>query len=427
MNMYVSYLAHLGALHLSKEVINNSIDECINQNSPANEINIYLDEGENTLLVADNGRGIAFDKMEIVCTKLQAGSKFTREGSGGASAGENGCGITAVNSLSEHFEIISTRYGERAIIEFESGKLVRSPVIKKIGDKTKHGTTVKFKPNPFYMGDDCDIPTDLLIEWIEKIVYLMPSNIEISLSVSRKGKESAINKKYRNKNGLKDYILKLCKKPILDPIHFMKSLKIKEFDKGREIERFIGLETAFTYNSNSMEPIIESFCNFVVTVEGGIHNDAVKQGVVQFLVRKTKEGLSDKESKNIDILPIDATQGLVLTLYLSTDMNMMFASQTKEKLSNNAFFKPLRNMTFNSLDEYFKKEVNDLKKITSFIKTNAKARIESNKARNAVIKGETTSFEEHKMKNFSPANNLGNDYRELFVIEGKLDCLIFFN
>ena len=88
--MYISYLGSRGALHLSKELINNAIDECINKNSPGDSITVHLDEGENTITVSDNGRGIPFDDMIIVCTTLQSGSKFTREGAGGTSAGENG-------------------------------------------------------------------------------------------------------------------------------------------------------------------------------------------------------------------------------------------------------------------------------------------------------------------------------------------------
>ena len=88
--MYISYLGSRGALHLSKELINNAIDECINRNSPGDTIEVFLDESENTITVSDNGRGIPFENMVVVCTKLQSGSKFTREGSGGTSAGENG-------------------------------------------------------------------------------------------------------------------------------------------------------------------------------------------------------------------------------------------------------------------------------------------------------------------------------------------------
>lgn len=426
-NMYISYIGPKGSLHLTKEIINNAIDETINPNSPGDTIEIYLDEAENTLSVSDNGRGIQFDKMELVCTKLQAGSKFTREGIG-ASAGENGVGLTAVNALSDFFEIISTRYGQKAKIRFEKGKLVQPVTIKEISNKDKHGTTVIFKPSQFFLGEDCDIPSEKLMEWIEKIIYLVPAKDTISLSINKKGKESVIHKKYKNKSGLYDYIKKLTKKSLIDPIHFMKSMKIKELvntiDENnrsvrKEVERFLGLEVAFTFGSNSTEMISDSFCNFVNTIDGGEHVDAVKTAISQYISKQVKESLSEREAKNLDILFTDVQQGLVLTVYLSTDMQPHFASQTKEKLSNSEFFKPLRDMTYSALVEYFKKEPKELKKIIDFVKTNAKARVEATKVRNSVVRGETTNLDEHKMKNFAPANNKGkNDYRELIIIEG---------
>ena len=429
-NMYISYLGRRGALHLGKEDINNMIDECINPNSPGNEIDIYLDETENSLSVGDNGRGLPYEKMRLVCEKLQAGSKFRREGSGG-SAGENGVGMTAINALSDWFEIISYRYGEKATVRYEKGKLVQDVTIKKVnGDK--HGTIVAFKPSPLYMGDDCDIVSDDLYNWLEKISYLLPTDIKINLNIKKKGKESSIQKKFKNKNGLYDYCKKLAKKPIVDPIHFMKSMKVKELvrmselDKNgkevradKEIDRFIGLEVAFTVNSGGVEMVADSFCNFVNTVENGVHVDAVKTGIQQYLSKQTKDALSEREAKTIDVTFSDVSQGLVLTVFLSTDMQPQFASQTKEKMTSNDFFKPVRDMTHRGLDEFFRKHPKELKKLTDYIKTNAKARIEANKVRNSVIRGESSSLDEHKMKNFTPANNKRKyEYREIYLIEG---------
>lgn len=92
--MYISYVGERGALHLAKEAIQNAIDECENKNSPAKHIQITLDLLEDSITVEDDGRGIPEDSfpLDIVCTKLQSGSKFTRE-QGGKSAGENGVGL----------------------------------------------------------------------------------------------------------------------------------------------------------------------------------------------------------------------------------------------------------------------------------------------------------------------------------------------
>lgn len=270
------------------------------------------------------------------------------------------------------------------------------------------------------MGDDAEIISTDLIDWIEKISYLLPQGITISLGIKKRGKESVVNKKYSNKNGLYDLTKKLCSKSIVDPIHFIDSIKMKEKVHDKIIDRFIGLEVGFTYNSTGSEFESVSFCNFINTVDNGTHVDAVKTGILQYLTKQTKEALSDRESKKIDITFNDASQGLFLSVYLSTDFQPHFTGQTKEKLANQEFFKPLRDMTYKSLNDYFKKNPKELKKITDRIKTNAKARIESTKVRNSVIRGETTNFEEHLMVNFIPANNKGkNDYRELFIIEGK--------
>ena len=42
--MYISRVGTLGAVHLAKECINNCIDECININSPGENIYLYLND-----------------------------------------------------------------------------------------------------------------------------------------------------------------------------------------------------------------------------------------------------------------------------------------------------------------------------------------------------------------------------------------------
>ena len=90
--MYISRVGTLGAVHLAKECINNCIDECININSPGENIYLYLNEDTNTFVAEDDGRGLPFDKMYDACTKLQSSTKFNKL-YGQKSAGVNGCGI----------------------------------------------------------------------------------------------------------------------------------------------------------------------------------------------------------------------------------------------------------------------------------------------------------------------------------------------
>lgn len=276
------------------------------------------------------------------------------------------------------------------------------------------------KPNPKYLGKNCSIIADDLMEWLDNISYLIPSDIVIKLGIKKKGKESLVNKKYSNKYGLYDLVKKKCNKSLVDPVHFKRDMKMKEQVGEKLVDRFMGIEVAMTYNTNSTEFDGISFCNFIITTDNGVHLDACKTATLQYLTKQTKEALSERESKKIDITFADATQGLYLAIYLCTDFQPNFNSQAKAKLTSNEFFKPIRDLTYRALNDYFKDNQKDLKKITDRIKTNAKARIESTKVRNSVIKGESNNFSEHLMENFIPANDKSkNGYRELFIIEGK--------
>lgn len=417
-NMYISYLDIRGPLHLSKEVVNNMIDECINPNSPGNEIDIYLDEVENRLTVSDNGRGIPFDKMELICTTLQSGSKFTRESSGG-SAGENGVGMTAVNALSSEFEITVRREAKKAIIKFRDGEKTQDVNPKPI-TSDKHGTTFTFIPSAEIFTDDKGrIDTQGLVTWIDKISHLMDPSLRMTLSVNRKGKESAINKKYRNKNGLYDLVKKMAKKPVFDPIHVMNKKDMPAFNKKGMDNRFMGVELAFTYNETPHDMEIESFCNFVNTIDHGVHVDATRTAFIHFFGKYAREALTEREAKTIEITPADITSGLVSSVSISTNIPPQFASQTKEKMSSSELFKPVRDTVYEALREAFRTNPTGLKRIIDYIKRNAKARTDAMKARNSVIKGETTTLGAHQIKGYTPANNTGKyDFRELFLIEG---------
>lgn len=429
--MYMSYFGRRGAAQLVYEDVNNKIDEVINPKSPGKEIKIFIDEAENEAVISDDGRGVEFNDLELICTKLQSGSKFTRE-QGGRTAGENGVGLTVINALSDEFEIISTRYNQKGSVIFNKGKKVRDLEVKKI-NSDKHGLTVRFKPSKIFLGKDCTIDSDLILEWISKIIYMVPTDKTIYLTINKKGKESTIQKKFKNKKGFYDYIKNKCKKAIVDPVHIMNSTKLSEIvtevtldKKGkeeiieREVKRFMGLEFAFTYEKGS-ELFIDSFCNFINTTLAGTHADAVKQGIQQFLSGATKKTLNDKEADKIDITFNDVTEGLQLALYLSTDMQPHLVGQTKDRLDNSEFFKPIRQLTYTGLTQYFREHPKELSKICDFVKINAKARIAATKAKDNVIKRTATShIDDYMIDKFTAANNIGiNEYREIYLIEGK--------
>lgn len=423
--MYISRVGSLGAIHLAKECINNNIDECLNENSPGENIYLYLNEDTNTFTSEDDGRGLPFDKMLDACTKMQSSTKFNRT-SNQKSAGQNGCGLKATNALSDYFKLEVYKLGEHAIVEFKDGVQIQDGTVKKCKDKDKHGTIVTFKPSEKFMGK-CQMKGDDLLFWLNNIKHFLDKNIMIELEIEKKGKI----KRYefsRSKNGIGDLVTEMSPKNHTQIVRGINSMKVEEDVRivksggkveDRVITRDLDLEFAFALNVDLLEMQTRSFCNFVHTIDEGDHTNAVVTAICEYMSRKTRDILTEKEKEKFSIMFNDITNSLVLALTVSTSMDPGFTGQTKEKIENNKFIKPLKEIVKSELDKYFEKYPKELKSYTNVIKANAKARYESTKAKQAVIKREVGAVAEHSIPNYFPANKKGrNDYRELFIFEG---------
>lgn len=88
-NMYINEYGEQGSFHLAREIIQNNFDECIDPDSPGNEIKITYDRATDIMSASDNGRSFNESKfpMKIFATTLQSGSKFFRS-AGSASSGK---------------------------------------------------------------------------------------------------------------------------------------------------------------------------------------------------------------------------------------------------------------------------------------------------------------------------------------------------
>lgn len=86
-NLYIKSYGPAAASHLFREVAQNGIDEAIDLDSPGSTINIRIDTVRGMAIVEDDGRGFPETDfpLEIFCTKIQSGSKFNRDQSGGTS------------------------------------------------------------------------------------------------------------------------------------------------------------------------------------------------------------------------------------------------------------------------------------------------------------------------------------------------------
>ena len=422
--MYIGNKGERGAFHLSREIANNNIDEGINSASPCDHITFVLDKTKNELMSSDNGRGIPFDMAETLTTKLQSSSKMDRTGHGGASAGENGVGMKATNALSEYFELISRREGKRLTLLFKEGVKVKEEIVDH--DPNDHGTTITFKPSEKYLksyASTVDIPADQFYDWLEMLSYLIPKHLTIEYVVLDAPPTKPVKTLFRNKNGQKDFIKKLVDKPLLDPVIVKERITYKELDpedSSKEIDRFMELEAAITFSSETNELKVASFCNFVNTIDGGTHVDAVLRAITRYLLNQTKKSLSEKEAKSVNIIPADIYASLIVSFSVLTDSNPDFSGQVKEKVNSEIFRTFLNNMTYVPLAEYFKKDAKALKRVTDLIKINAKARLKASEEKESQIKGKKIDVNSlHGNARFIKGTTRHkSQYSEILVVEG---------
>ena len=430
--MYISYVDARAAMQLSRELINNAIDEVINPNSPGDTIDIMLDEEDNRLTVIDNGRGIPFDKVDIACTKINAGSKLYRDKEKSefkTSAGENGTGLTCANALSDNLTFIIYRNGEKGTFVYNEGKLVSKEIVK-LGKKevNRTGTSVSFKPSEKYLHKPI-IDSKKLLDWITDISYLIDPNIKLAFHLAGKKSNTMKTTEFQHENGVADMLDDFVKKQLIDPIYINFRGSYNVLDNGdiefleescknpKYLENRIVIQAAFTINPDvhqDEDDHYKTFCNYIRTIDHGVHLNAVKNAWCWLVSKLTTDNMTPNEAEKYPINYDDARNGLFATVNIMC-IDPQFASQTKEKMSNDELFKPIRRIIYVYLNKYFKDNPAVLKKVTQFVKANAKARLEIGKIKKSEYKP-IDNLSEHTLKCFNPAN--GNGYRELFIVEG---------
>lgn len=427
--MYISYVGSRATMHLTREIINNSIDEIENPHSISDGlIKVFYVESENMIYVEDTGRGIPFDELENACTILHSGTKMDRKY--GNTAGENGVGLTATNALSEIFEITSFRDGHMKYIQFKEG--IKSVERTAKCSSNKHGLLVAFKPSRLYLGANCQLPEDELVDWLTKLSFNMPERVKIKLTFSKSGKDATSEKIFQNTKGIGGFLAKLepSSNLLKTPIVLIKNTTIMEKDiptKGEngeitliDMERDIDLKVAINFNPDSQDTVKYSFCNNIENIEHGEHMNGAIAAILSFFKRKVKE--ADKKD-DIEVTNNDILFGLSVVINMGTNYSTgLFTSQTKHKMDNRIFYEPVRKTILSALDEYFKLPENKriLTRVVQHIKTNIKVRLAATKARKAVKTNRTSFMESTNIANYNAPNFLDvpGAKLELYIVEG---------
>jgi DNA gyrase subunit B len=335
--MYIGTTGPEGLHHLIWEIFDNSRDEAMGGHCDDIEVVLLPD---NTIRVADNGRGIPVDihkktkvsALETVMTTLHAGGKFGGEGYK-VSGGLHGVGASVVNALSVYCKAEVHKDGGLYSQEYSQGKKKGS--VKKIKASKKNGTIITFKP-------DIEIFKDIKYDWntvvnhIRQQAYLV-KGLKISILDAREveGKIDTSDTFYFREleleipsvsfyfeGGLTSLIKYYNKfqKPIHNHIFYVE----KELDD-------VGVEVSLQYVDDIADRIIP-FANNIYTGEGGTHVTGFKMALTRTLNTYCKKNEMMKESEG-GFTGDDVLEGLTCVVSVKL-REIQFEGQTKAKLGS---------------------------------------------------------------------------------------------
>jgi len=374
-SMYIGDTGVRGLHHLVYEVVDNSIDEALAGH--CDTISVIINE-DNSVTVEDNGRGIPVDMhkkegvsaLEVVMTKIGAGGKFDKD-SYKVSGGLHGVGVSCVNALSDHLRATVFRDGKVYEQEYERGKSMYP--VKQIGETTKRGTTVTFKPDATIFTQTLEYSYDTLAGRMRELSFLN-KGITITLTDRRHTKDNGEfeGEVFHSKEGLKEFVKFLDgnRIPIISHVISM------EHEKGE-----IPVEVALIYNESYAENIF-SYVNNINTHEGGTHLQGFRMGLTRTL-KKYADASGLLEKLKFEISGDDFREGLTAIISVKVQ-EPQFEGQTKTKLGNREVVSPVSQAVAEMLENYLEENPNDAKIIVQKVILAAQARHAAKKAREMV-------------------------------------------
>jgi DNA gyrase subunit B len=372
--MYIGSTSERGLHHLVFEVVDNSIDEALAGYADHIEVTIHQD---NSITVADNGRGIPVDihpiekipGVELALTVLHAGGKFDKS-SYKVSGGLHGVGVSVVNALSEQLKVWVRRDGQEYYMDFVRGHTIsKLKVLRKL-PKTETGTTVWFKPDP-QIFTELVYQYDTLAARLRELSYL---NKGVSITLTDEREDPKRVELFLAKGGLKEFVgyLNATRKPLHSDVVYI------------ETERDdIAIEVALQYNDGYSENVF-SFVNNINTHEGGTHLTGFKSALTRVINVYAQKGNFLKKA-DFTLTGDDVREGLTAVLSIKVH-EPQFEGQTKTKLGNSEAEGAVKTVINEFLAAYLEEHPRSANIIVEKAVSAARAREAARKARDLTRK-----------------------------------------
>ena len=352
--MYIGGTDERALHHLVSEILDNAMDEAVAGH--ANRIELTL-HNDNSITVSDNGRGIPVDEhpkypgksaLEVIMTTLHSGGKFSGKAYE-TSGGLHGVGISVVNALSEDMWVEVARDKQLHKQSFSKG-LATSKIENMGSVSNRRGTTVWFKPDPEIFGDK-KFKAETLYEKTRSKAYLF-RGVEIRWHCEVTGTSVPTEDTFHFPNGLADFLHKeLEGKELLNPAIFSGLVEMPDY-KAK-------VEFAVAWPDMKSDGFMRSYCNTVITPQGGTHESGMRTALTRSL-KAYGEMVGNKQAATITADDIVNGACILLSVFIP---DPQFQGQTKDKLATVAAAKIVDLAIKDRFDHYLTgdtKTANDL-------------------------------------------------------------------
>ncbi len=406
--MYIGGTDERALHHLVSEILDNAMDEAVAGH--ANRIELTL-HNDSSVTISDNGRGIPVDEhpkypgksaLEVILTTLHSGGKFSGKAYE-TSGGLHGVGISVVNALSEDMWVEVARDKQLYKQSFSRG--IATSKLENIGSvSNRRGTTVWFKPDPEIFGPKARLKPELLYTKTRSKAYLF-RGVEIRWFCEMEGSSVPVEDKFHFPNGLADFLaIELKGKELLNPNIFSGLVEMPEHRAK--------VEFAIAWPDMKSDGFTRSYCNTVITPQGGTHESGLRTALTRSL-KSYGEMTGNKQAATITAEDIVNGACILLSVFIP---DPQFQGQTKDKLANAAAAKITDLAIKDRFDHYLTGDTKTANEIMSAALQNAEER---NRRRSTKEMSRKSATKKTRLPGkLADCSRRSSEDTEIFIVEG---------
>jgi topoisomerase-4 subunit B len=409
--MYIGGTDERALHHLFAEVLDNSMDEAVARHAKLIEVTF---DAEGYLTCKDDGRGMPVDPhpkypgksaLEVIMTMLHSGGKFSGKAYE-TSGGLHGVGVSVVNALSEHLEATVWRDGHQFRQDFARGKPL-GPIQRGEPSK-KHGTAVRFKPDPEIFGEDVSFKPARLYRMARSKAYLF-RGVEIRWTCAPEliRDTTPATATFHFPGGLADFLTE--RTAGIEMVTPMFAGRIEREGEAGAVEWAVTWSPA---GFGEADGFIQSYCNTVPTPEGGTHEAGFRAALTRGL-KAYAELAGEKRAGLITAEDVAAQAGAMISVFVR---NPEFQGQTKERLSSSDAQRLVETTLRDPFDHFLTASPKVARALLDFIIERAEERLKRRKDKEVARASATRKL--RLPGKLADCSGDATDGSELFIVEG---------